>query len=96
MINLLYFRDLRRNWSKDKIMSRSYKKHIIFKCKNQKFFKHLSNKKIRRNFEIPSGMAFKKVHCSYDICDYSSIIVGENAKNRILDLGIPEHHMRMK
>ena len=53
-------------------MSRSHK-IPMFKLKNRKFAKKLSNKKVRRfKKSIANGKAFKKIFPSWDICDYNS------------------------
>ena len=54
-------------------MSRSYKHTPIFKQPNDKDYKRLSNKIIRRK-DIPSGGAFKKVMSSWNICDYACLV----------------------
>ena len=54
-------------------MSRSKKKtwgwtdHHTPNSRHQKRF---ANKKVRRTENIPNGGAYKKLYCSYDICDY--------------------------
>ncbi len=51
-------------------MSRSYKKIPCCKDHN-KGMKKCANRYVRRNYLIvPSGKAYKKLFCSYDICDY--------------------------
>jgi hypothetical protein len=51
-------------------MSRSFKKLSI--CKNQRTYaKKLANKKVRRTKDIPDNKGYKKVFCSWDICDFS-------------------------
>jgi hypothetical protein len=50
-------------------MSRSIKHTAIYKQRNDKDFKRLANKRVRR-VSIQSGAAFKRVSESYDICDY--------------------------
>lgn len=32
--------------------------------------KRFANKRVRRTPDVPSGMAYKRVFCSYDIADY--------------------------
>ena len=51
-------------------MSGSRKKTAIFKQKNDRYYKRLSNKRIRKA-DIPSGGAFRRVVNTYDICDYA-------------------------
>lgn len=56
-------------------MSRSYKKVVINKDRNNKHVKKAANKKIRRAAEIEGSRAhFKKVVNRYDICDFKSNI----------------------
>ncbi len=51
-------------------MSRSYKKIPCCKDHN-KGMKKCANRYVRRNYLIvTSGKAYKKLFCSYDICDY--------------------------
>jgi hypothetical protein len=53
-------------------MSRSYKK-IPMTTDHGKYTyidKRMANKKVRHTKDIPDGGAFKKVFCSYDICDW--------------------------
>lgn len=55
----------------DTSMSRSYKHIPCCKDPNTKGMKRLANKMVRRTcFDIPSGNAYKKVFCSYNISDY--------------------------
>ncbi len=51
-------------------MSRSYKKIPCCKDHN-KGMKKYANRYVRRNFlVVPSGTAYKKLFCSWNICDY--------------------------
>ncbi len=51
-------------------MSRSYKRVPCCKDYNRGM-KKCANRYLRRNYlHIPSGKAYKKLFCSYDICDY--------------------------
>lgn len=50
-------------------MSRSRKKTAVWKQDNDRDFKRIANKRVR-HLDVPSGGAFKKVFCSYNICDY--------------------------
>lgn len=54
----------------ENIMSRSYKR--IPCCKDHNLgAKRLANKKVRRNnWSILAGNSYKKIFCSYSICDY--------------------------
>jgi hypothetical protein len=54
-------------------MSRSINKLCIFKLKNDKYYKRLANKRARHT-DIQDGKSYKKLLCSYDICDYKKII----------------------
>ena len=51
-------------------MSRSYKK--VPCCKDHtRGMKKYANRYVRRNYlAVPSGMAYKKLFCSWIICDY--------------------------
>ena len=51
-------------------MSRSYKHTDFVKDPNNKFMKRFANKKVRHSKDIPSGGAYKKVFCSWEISDY--------------------------
>ena len=52
-------------------MSRSSKKHPwVTDHKLHNDMKKFANKKVRNQEDLPNGRAFKKVFCSYDICDY--------------------------
>lgn len=50
-------------------MSRSYKKNPINKYAKNPAGKREANKKTRRSNNIPNGRGFKKLFCSYNICD---------------------------
>ena len=60
-------------------MSRSYKKTAIWKQRNDKDFKRYSNKMIRHR-DIASGAAFRRVMCSYDICDFACLADKDDKK----------------
>ena len=54
-------------------MSRSYRKSPVIKDKNNKYIKKLANSKIRKikiNEKLQNGKNYKKIMCSWDICDY--------------------------
>lgn len=52
------------------VMSRSYKRVPCCKDHNT-WAKKYANRYLRRNhLSISSGMAYKKLYCSWDICDY--------------------------
>lgn len=50
-------------------MSRSYKKTPIVKD-HTKGMKQLANRKVRRQKDVPQFAGYKKLFCSYDICDW--------------------------
>jgi len=53
-------------------MSRSYKKEPVVKDYNRNSKKY-ANRKVRRKFkncDYPDGNAYRKLTCSWDICDY--------------------------
>lgn len=62
-------------------MSRSRKKTPMWKQRNDKDFKRYSNKMIR-HADIASGSSFKRVMCSYDICDWSFRPVDDDDKKK--------------
>jgi hypothetical protein len=53
-------------------MSRSRKKPWITDTNSaRKFFKRTANKTVRKyKSVIPDGMGYKKLYCSWNICDY--------------------------
>ncbi len=51
-------------------MSRSYKKFIVNKEENSRSCKRMANRAVRRGREIPKGNGYKKLYCSWDICDW--------------------------
>lgn len=51
-------------------MSRSYKKQI-HKQRNDKCYKKLSNRLIRRYKDIVNGKFFKRILDPWDICDWA-------------------------
>lgn len=60
-------------------MSRSYKKVYVWKDTNDKYFKRLSNRKIRYYPDLPikSGRWKHISNLTYSICDYKSIYWSE-------------------
>ncbi len=51
-------------------MSRSYK-HVPCCKDHNRGMKKMCNRYVRRNYlVVPSGMAYKKLFCSWNICDY--------------------------
>jgi len=38
--------------------------------RRRQFFKNYANRVVRKTRDVPSGKAYKKVFCSYDICDF--------------------------
>ena len=59
-------------------MSRSYKKNLYWKdtCVHNSS-KRMANKMVRRKKDIPSGGSYKKVYCSYNICDFRIRVTDE-------------------
>ncbi|MFW5793998.1 MAG: hypothetical protein ACOCV1_00810 [Bacillota bacterium] len=56
-------------------MSKSYKKNfLVVKDKNNKFFKKEANKKVRKTNIYLKGCDYKKLYCSWSICDYNSYL----------------------
>lgn len=57
-------------------MSRSYKKHLVCKQRNDSYTKHLCSRRIRRkmsnNLDLEvSNCKYKKLFSSYEICDWA-------------------------
>ena len=58
-------------------MSRSYKKNPVVKD-SSRHMKTIANRKVRRKFnnnksrilDFPNGNGYRKLFCSYDICDW--------------------------
>jgi hypothetical protein len=58
-------------------MSRSYRKPIVkdgYGSKWKRSAKRHANKVVKQSKEVPSGSAYKKLSCSYDICDFKFYI----------------------
>lgn len=54
-------------------MSKSFKHNPIIKYGGySKYGKHWANKKVRNFIDLSDGSCYKKLYCSYDICDYRS------------------------
>ena len=51
-------------------MSRSYKRYAVCKDKNSRYGKRMSASAVRRSRETINGGAYKKLYCSWNICDY--------------------------
>lgn len=56
-------------------MSRSYKKTPVIKDSGlkssaNKSAKQIANRTVRRKKYIPNGGGYKKIYCSWNICDY--------------------------
>lgn len=71
-------------------MSRSYKKNPGY-CDRNPWMKRYANRRVRRksvDFEIADGRAYKKLVCSYDICDWKFLdhMTDEQLKRHIRDV----------
>ncbi|MDE5777312.1 MAG: hypothetical protein K2I10_02195 [Lachnospiraceae bacterium] len=65
-------------------MSRSYKRIPCWKDYN-KGMKKCANRYLRRNYLIvPSGNAYRKMFCSYEICDYKFLESFSSFKKRFI------------
>lgn len=55
-------------------MSRSYKKvpTVSDQGRGAAFQKRLANKRVRKDWTIQNGRSYRKVSCSYDICDWAN------------------------
>lgn len=53
-------------------MSRSYKKYPHWTCRSRdsKWFRRNHAKKVRKNWDIPNGGAYKRLVCIWDLEDY--------------------------
>lgn len=54
-------------------MSRSYKKTPRCGDQKDKIYKRISNKKVRKCKDTLNNKSYKKLFCSYDICDYETV-----------------------
>lgn len=66
-------------------MSRSYKKTPGFVAKKIKFMKRQANKRVRRAKNVSNGSSYKKLFCSYDICDYKFLEYTKEQLENALD-----------
>ena len=68
-------------------MSRSYK-HVPCCKDHTRGMKKCANRYIRRNYlVVPSGMAYKKLFCSWNICDYKFIRSFSFSRKRNIIIG---------
>lgn len=51
-------------------MSRSYKKHFYCKDTNSKCGKRAARRVVRRTSDSLNGSKYKRLYCSWNICDY--------------------------
>ncbi len=51
-------------------MSRSYRKFAVSKDRNSAYGKRAANKAVRRERDALHGGRFKRLYCSWNICDY--------------------------
>ncbi|MCM1166524.1 MAG: hypothetical protein NC299_07070 [Lachnospiraceae bacterium] len=51
-------------------MSRSYKRTSVVKDSGSKFSKRMASKSVRRASDIPKGCGYRKLFCSWNICDW--------------------------
>lgn len=73
-------------------VSRS-KKIPIVKQPNFGFAKKTSNKRVRKFPNLSSGNSYKKIYCSWAICDFNT---GPLSKEDLEKLDISEYKARMK
>lgn len=69
-------------------MSRSVKKTPSFTnsgSNGRRFAKREANAKVRNTPDIPDGCTYRKVYCSYNICDYRSIYYTEAGYRRYIE-----------
>lgn len=58
-------------------MSRSYRHNFVFASEGNKKMKKFSNRKVRRQKDLPSYSGYKKVFDSWEIRDWSFMFVDE-------------------
>lgn len=63
-------------------MSRSYKT-VMGYCDRNPFMKRYANRRVRHINSIPSGGAYRKVTCSWNICDWTWIW---HSRQEVIDL----------
>lgn len=66
-------------------MSRSRKKVPGFTDSNP-WAKQAANKKVRRTLDVPNGKAYRKVFCSYNICDCTYLLFSKTEIKRYLEV----------
>ena len=75
-------------------MSRSYKSTPGW-CDSSTFGKRQANKRVRHyKGDLSNGKSFKKLYCSYDICDYKSLYYDKQGINNWIHRAIrPERRV---
>lgn len=65
-------------------MSKSRRKFPIVKCEDScKIGKKFANRRVRRyKGDIPKGKGYKRLYCSWDICDYYFSVSEEDIKRQ--------------
>ena len=66
-------------------MSRSYKKTAGWTDHGSpwsKYAKRFANRVVRNSKDVPSGGAYKKLYCSWNICDYKFLYFSRNEVQR--------------
>lgn len=77
-------------------MSRSFK-HTAGWCDRNPFSKKTANKRVRKTEELSNGNSYKKVFCSYNICDHKFLFFSKKeVKNWQKTFNIPEYKTRIK
>lgn len=66
-------------------MSRSYRK-IAKYARNDVWAKRQANKKARKS-DLQDGGYYKKVYCSWNICDYRAVLYTDDDIRRVLEIG---------
>jgi hypothetical protein len=66
-------------------MSRSYRK-IPKYSRNDTWAKRQASKKARKA-DLPDGGAYKRVYCSWNICDYPGTLLTDDDFKRVLEYG---------
>ena len=65
-------------------MSRSYKKNPSVKCEHScKWGKKQANRKFRHTTDdISNGNYYRKVYCTWDVCDYKYVAFSKEERKR--------------
>ncbi len=80
-------------------MSRSYKKTPgwTHRSRGRKAWKRFASKKARKTQDIPNGRAYRRAFCSWNICDWKSLVLKPRMRRWLEKKGLPwTYQARMK